>query len=62
MKRLSVLICTNAPLSATRDTRTQPKLGKTGNTFEGVSRFVRTDISGNDVNFCATMSGERIIL
>lgn len=52
----------NGLLTATMDIRTQLKLARDGETFEGVSRFVRTDISGNALNFCATMTGERINL
>lgn len=52
----------NGLLAATMDIRTQLKLARDGETFEAVSRFVRTDISGNALNFCATMTGERINL
>lgn len=52
----------NGLLSATMDIRTQLKLAKDGETFEGLSRFVRTDISGNALKFCATMNGQRIVL
>ena len=52
----------NGLLGATMDIRTQLKLAGDGETFERVSRFVRTDISGNALNFCATMTGERINL
>jgi hypothetical protein len=48
--------------TATMDMRTGVKLGADGNTFAGVSRFLRTDISGNVLRFCATMSGKRITL
>jgi hypothetical protein len=52
----------NGLLTATMDIRTDVKLARDGNTFLGVSRFLRTDISGNAIRFCATMSGERITL
>lgn len=52
----------NGLLTATMDIRTQLKLARDGETFEGVSRFVRTDISGNALKICATMTGERINL
>jgi len=38
----------------------QLTLAKDGETFEGISRFIRTDISGNALNFCATMNGARM--
>lgn len=52
----------NGLLTATMDIRSGLNLHRDGNTFEGVSRFVRTDISGNALRFCATLSGERISL
>ena len=52
----------NGLLTATMDIRTQLVLAKDRETFDGVSRFTRTDISGNVLNFCATMSGQRIML
>ena len=52
----------NGLLTATMDIRTDLKLARDGDTFEGVSRFLRTDISGNAIRFCATMNGERISL
>lgn len=52
----------NGLLAATMDIRTQLVLAKDGETFDGISRFVRTDISGNVLNFCATMNGQRITL
>lgn len=52
----------NGLLAATMDIRTNLKLATDGNTFGGVSRFLRTDISGNALRFCATMSGKRISL
>ncbi len=52
----------NGLLTATMDIRTGLKLAMDGDSFEGVSRFVRTDISGNAIRFCATMSGRRISL
>lgn len=52
----------NGLLTATMDIRSGLTLAIDGNTFEGVSRFVRTDISGNVLRFCATLSGERLSL
>lgn len=52
----------NGLLTATMDIRSGLVLAMNGNTFEGVSRFLRTDISGNALRFCATLSGERILL
>lgn len=52
----------NGLLTATMDIRSDLKVARNGNTFKGVSRFVRTDISGNALHFCATMDGERIAL
>lgn len=52
----------NGLLTATMDIRSDLKLAMNGNTFEGVSRFLRTDISGNELRFCATLSGVRISL
>lgn len=52
----------NGLLAATMDIRTNLRLAKSGNRLTGVSRFVRTDISGNELLFCATMTGERITL
>lgn len=49
-------------LSATMDIRTRVSLTNHGDSFEAVSRFVRTDIEGNALNFCATMTGQRITL
>ena len=52
----------NGLLSATMDITSDVKLAKDGQTFEGVSRLVRTDTSGNALHFCATLVGERIVL
>ena len=52
----------NGLFTATMDLRTGVTLAPDGNTFAGVSRFLRTDVSGNAVRFCATMSGKRISL
>jgi hypothetical protein len=49
-------------LFATMDITSDLKLSKNGDTFTGVSRFVRTEVSGIVRHFCATMSGERITL
>lgn len=52
----------NGLLAATMDIRTELKLSKNGETFRGVSRFVRTDVSGNALTFCATARGKRFSL
>lgn len=52
----------NGLLTATMDITADLKLARKGNTFEGVSRLVRTDISGNALHFCATLEGVRISL
>lgn len=52
----------NGLLAATMDIATDLALSDDGKIFEGVSRFIRTDISGNALNFCATMSGSRMTL
>ncbi len=52
----------NALLVATMDITTELRLAKDGDTFTGVSRFVRTDLSRNVLNFCATMDGQRFTL
>jgi hypothetical protein len=52
----------NGLLTATMDITMELKLAKDGDTFMGVSRFVRTDLSGNVLNFCATMDGQRFTL
>jgi len=52
----------NGLLTATMDIRSNLKLAMSGKTFKGTSRLVMTDISGNPLNFCATLSGERITL
>jgi len=52
----------NGLLTATMDIRTDVKLATDGKTFGGVSRFLRTDLSGNALRFCATMSAKRISL
>lgn len=52
----------NGLLAATMDVGADVELARKGDTFEGVSRLVRTDLSGNELRFCATLSGERISL
>jgi hypothetical protein len=52
----------NGLLAATMDFTTELKLAKDGETFTGVSRIVRTDLSGNVLNVCATMDGRRFVL
>ena len=47
-------------LDALMDIRTRVKLSRNGETFTGVSRFVRTAVDGTVLNFCATMEGKRI--
>lgn len=48
-------------LDALMDIRTKITLSKDGETFTGVSRFVRTPFDDGPVlNFCATMEGRRI--
>jgi hypothetical protein len=50
----------NGFLVAVMDWHSKLALSRDGLSFEGVSRFVRTDTSGNAINFCATMTGQRI--
>jgi hypothetical protein len=52
----------NGLLAGTMDIRADLKLDRQGDAFEGVSRLVRTDLSGNELRFCATLSGERLSL
>lgn len=52
----------NGLLVATFDWRADLVLAPGGETFQGISRLVRTDLSGNELRFCATVSGERIEL
>jgi hypothetical protein len=52
----------NGLLEATMDIRSDLKLAMDGKTFKGTSRLLRTDLSGNKLPFCATLSGERITL
>ena len=52
----------NGQLVANMDIRADLKLARNGKKFNGVSRLVRTDLSGNELHFCATLSGERISL
>jgi hypothetical protein len=52
----------NGLLTATMDIRSDLQLATDGTTFTGVSRFLRTDISGNALHFCATLNGARISL
>lgn len=52
----------NGFLAATMDIRSKLKLSKGGESFEGVSRFTRTDLSGNVLDFCATLEGRRFSL
>lgn len=52
----------NGLLAATMDIAADLALANDGETFDGASGFIRTDISGNALNFCATMSGSRMTL
>jgi hypothetical protein len=52
----------NGFLTAKMDIKSDVTLGADGLTFTGVSRFVRTDLSGNVLNFCATLTGARVTL
>jgi hypothetical protein len=49
-------------LVATMDWHTDLALAKDGQTFDAVSRFERINLDGSIINFCATMTGERINL
>jgi hypothetical protein len=44
------------------DWHTDLALAKDGQTFDAVSRFERINLDGSIINFCATMTGERINL
>lgn len=52
----------NGLLSNKMDIRSTLTLAADGDTFEGVSRFAFSDLSGNVRNFCATLAGTRISL
>jgi hypothetical protein len=52
----------NGLLAAKMDIRSNLTLAADGQTFEGVSRFVFTDLSGFARNFCATLAGTRMLL
>ena len=49
-------------LTAKMDITSDLMLARDGLTFDDVSRFVRTDLSGNVQNFCATLTGTRVSL
>jgi hypothetical protein len=49
-------------LVATMDWHTDLALAKDGQTFEAVSHFERYNLDGTVLNFCATITGERINL
>ena len=49
-------------LIATMDITSELRLSNHGDTFTGVSHFVRTEVSGIARNFCATVTGERFTL
>lgn len=52
----------NGTLIAVFDFSSDITLTKQGDTFTTISRLVRTDLSGNELHFCATLFGERITL
>jgi len=52
----------NGFLATNMDIRSALKLSADGETFTGVSRLLFSDISGNEVPFCATLSGVRFSL
>ena len=49
-------------LAGTVELRVRVKLTWSGDTYNGVGRVVFTDLSGNELRFCATTTGERIKL
>jgi hypothetical protein len=52
----------NGILVARMDIRSNLTLSDDGQTFEGVSRFVRTNFGSTVQNFCATLAGTRMSL
>lgn len=52
----------NGLLSNKMDIRADLTLADGGQQFDGVARFVFSDLSGNARNFCATMVGTRLTL
>jgi hypothetical protein len=52
----------NGLLDGTMDIRSDLKVAMDGKTLKGSARLLRTDISGNQLPFCATLSGKRITL
>lgn len=52
----------NGLLTARMDITSDLTLAPDGIAFAGVSRFLRTDLSGNVQNFCATLAGTRMSL
>jgi hypothetical protein len=52
----------NGLLDGTMDIRSDLKVAMDGKTLKGIARLLRTDVSGNKLPFCATLSGERITL
>ena len=52
----------NGFLATNMDIRSAIKLSADGKSFEGVSRLLFSDISGNETPFCATLSGVRFSL
>lgn len=52
----------NGLLNQTMDMRSNVTLAWQGDTFDGWSRLVLTDVSGNVRRFCATLRGERMTL
>jgi hypothetical protein len=49
-------------LAATMNITADLKVNNQSKALEGVARLVRTDLSGNELRFCATLAGERITL
>ena len=49
----------NGALWRTMVIQSNIRLTKDGNAYDGVNRLELTDVSGNVVNFCATVEGSR---
>ncbi|MDH4056372.1 MAG: hypothetical protein OEW73_07585 [Gammaproteobacteria bacterium] len=52
----------NGLLAAIIEIRSEMSLAKNAESFEGLGHLTRTDISGNSMTFCVTMTGERMSL
>jgi len=52
----------NGLLAATIQIRSEMSLAKSGESFDGVGYLTRTDISGNPLTFCITITGQRMEL